>query len=146
MLALNLTTQHYQRLGICALTITVLMLLAPGPVVQAAASTASSLASQLWPWSSDSLPSDASYPIDKLIHFSLFCLSGLFLARGWGPTLRGGGVAALILALVTLGVITEGLQYFIPGRFASVGDIIANTAGALAGVFLGLYPVRKQGA
>jgi len=144
MMALPLSTQHYRLLGICALALTTFMLLVPGPVVQSAASMAASLASQLLPWNADSLPSDTSFPIDKVIHFSLFCLCGLFLARGWGPGLRDGGAAALLLALVMLGMITEGLQYYIPGRFASLTDVLANTAGALVGVLWGMYPVRKQ--
>ncbi len=135
----TLTTQHYRLLGLCALTLTLFMLLVPGTVIQATLT----LASQILPWSTSDLPSDAGFPIDKIIHFSLFCLTGLLLAKGWSRE-QPGGSTVLLLSLVMLGVITEGLQYYIPGRFASVGDVIANTAGALVGVLWGLYPAREK--
>ncbi|HET8895805.1 MAG TPA: VanZ family protein, partial [Protaetiibacter sp.] len=46
--------------------------------------------------------------------------------RVWSATLAG---------LVTSGII-EGVQLFLPTRFATVSDLIANTAGALLGALL----------
>jgi VanZ family protein len=46
--------------------------------------------------------------------------------RVWSATLAG---------LVTSGII-EGVQLFLPTRYATVSDLVANTAGALLGALL----------
>ena len=66
---------------------------------------------------------------------------GLGIAGAWA---LGGGRAALRLglALVTLGVLLELLQAFVPGRSASLGDALADALGAVLGVGLGLAAAR----
>lgn len=71
---------------------------------------------------------------DKLIHFGVFAglltltYSGL-LKEGIGSPLR----KAIIYSLL-MGIVTECLQMFIPGRSFSYFDLIANIAGILVPV------------
>jgi VanZ family protein len=50
------------------------------------------------------------------------------------------------LSMIALGCALELCQAFIPGRSFSIGDLAANTAGVLAGLWLGqrLRPARMR--
>lgn len=73
---------------------------------------------------------------DKWVHALTFFL--LTLLFSWALALRPVWVFALMLLL---GAFDEGAQYFLPGRTASVGDWLADAAGAgLALVCLLLRP------
>ena len=54
------------------------------------------------------------------------------------PAQRPWAVLALALALVAYGGILELVQMAVPGRFASVSDLFANTLG----IFMGITAVR----
>jgi VanZ family protein len=60
----------------------------------------------------------------------------LALSFPW-PRLRLGVLAALLSALY--GVSDEFHQSFIPGRFATVEDVVADSLGACFGVILALF-------
>jgi len=85
------------------------------------------------------LPASLSLPgnSDKLIHFCIYTILA-FLSY---ISFRKSGVNRYLLLLsfifVTLyGIINEVYQSHVPGRDASIGDIIANSFGALFGSYL----------
>ncbi|WP_235201539.1 VanZ family protein [Microbacterium sp. CH12i] len=67
--------------------------------------------------------------MEFLANIVLFIPFGILLAVGW-KRLKTWHLAALGLA--TSGVI-EFVQLFLPTRFSTISDLIANTAGALVG-------------
>jgi VanZ family protein len=73
---------------------------------------------------------------DKVYHsIAYLWLSFLpFLAIRRTPVALG---AVSFIMLLGLGL--ELAQNYVPGRFSSVGDMIANSLGVGLGVFLGLY-------
>jgi VanZ family protein len=62
---------------------------------------------------------------DWVIHFCSFAVLGalLFLFR------RDVSPIVMFVGLVLLGGVTEGLQYLVEGRTASVGDLVADSLG-----------------
>lgn len=64
--------------------------------------------------------------VAMFVPFGVLALTAYRWMRVWSATLAG---------LVTSGII-EGVQLFLPTRFATVSDLIANTAGALLGALL----------
>lgn len=76
---------------------------------------------------------------DKFQHFGAYAVLAFLLA--WAiPTRKGFYVrhAAITFGIVILyGCLDELTQYFVPGRSSSLGDLMADAAGALIG--LGLY-------
>lgn len=84
---------------------------------------------------------------DKLAHFGLYAIMGGALA--WGGHRSGGvvGSAWLIAVGLLYALSDEWHQAYVPGRFSSVADWLADAAGLLAGhgttsMFLGR---RKDG-
>ncbi|MGV2982219.1 VanZ family protein [Microbacterium sp. AGC85] len=67
--------------------------------------------------------------LEFLANIALFIPFGLLLAVAWS-WLKTWHLA--VLGLVTSGVI-EFVQLFLPSRFSTVSDLIANTAGAVVG-------------
>ncbi len=78
------------------------------------------------------LPSGA----DKLVHGGLFLILGLFLA--WGRRKTGSGVSLFLFFLIGVGygALDEWHQSFVPGRDASLGDWVADSAGVMLGLVL----------
>jgi VanZ family protein len=71
---------------------------------------------------------------DKLIHATVWSVLGALLALAAArPTLRAAALA--ILAAVLFGASDELHQSFVPGRDASVLDLVADTVGAAVGAF-----------
>ncbi len=64
--------------------------------------------------------------VAMFVPFGVLALTAYRWMRVWSATLAG---------LATSGII-EGVQLFLPTRFATVSDLIANTAGALLGALL----------
>src|SRR5690606_42154577 len=64
--------------------------------------------------------------VAMFVPFGVLALTAYRWMRVWSATLAG---------LVTSGII-EGVQLFLPTRFSTVSDLIANTAGALVGALL----------
>ena len=50
---------------------------------------------------------------------------------------------SLVGACILLGVVLECLQAYIPGRFASLADMVTNAAGAAVGLLAWRYGVTK---
>lgn len=91
------------------------------------------------------LPQEDSVPLghfDKLAHAGAYALTafvgvlGARTRRGWLT------VAAMTLAL---GVLMEVLQSYVPGRSASIGDLIADVVGVMAGIWLAATSLRALG-
>jgi hypothetical protein len=64
---------------------------------------------------------------------------GFFVPIGIGLALRGKRVVAVLLMAAVFSAGLELAQLFIPGRFANLGDIVYNTAGAVVGAVVGGY-------
>jgi glycopeptide antibiotics resistance protein len=64
--------------------------------------------------------------VAMFVPFGVLALTAYRWMRVWSATLAG---------LVTSGVI-EGVQLFLPTRYSTVSDLVANTAGALLGALL----------
>ena len=73
---------------------------------------------------------------DKLAHGGLYLILGLSLA--WGKRRTQAGVPGLLLLLmgVGYGALDEWHQSFVPGRFSTVGDWVADSAGVMLGLVL----------
>jgi glycopeptide antibiotics resistance protein len=64
--------------------------------------------------------------VAMFVPFGVLALTAYRWMRVWSATLAG---------LVTSGII-EGVQLFLPTRYATVSDLVANTAGAFLGALL----------
>ncbi len=64
--------------------------------------------------------------IALVVPFGVLALIAYRWMRVWSATIAG---------LVTSGII-EGVQLFLPTRFSTVSDLVANTSGALIGALL----------
>jgi VanZ family protein len=82
---------------------------------------------------------------DKLIHFGAYFVMGLLAWRSFRHLIS----QPIILVLVSItfcslyGASDEWHQSFVIGRFSDVIDWLADTSGAIAGVFL-LHKRQKQ--
>jgi VanZ family protein len=63
---------------------------------------------------------------DKILHLATFFGLALLADLGWP---RRGFVPAKYLPLLAFGIAIECIQYYIPGRSFSLGDILADGAG-----------------
>lgn len=77
---------------------------------------------------------------DKLNHFMAFFTLALGLRCFWSR--RNGLVFLLLLGY---GVLIEIAQYFIPGRYASVRDVLADVVGIGAGLAVAFMLERLAG-
>lgn len=69
---------------------------------------------------------------DKVIHGSVWCvLAALYALTAVRPTTRAAVVA--IIAAAVFGATDEFHQSFVPGRDASLLDLLADTVGAVVG-------------
>lgn len=80
---------------------------------------------------------------DKLIHFLAYATLGCSVA--WAAQARSGRhLAQLGLAVAALGALDEWHQQFIPARAMDVRDWVADTAGAVSGLFLVTALTRRR--
>jgi VanZ family protein len=79
------------------------------------------------------LPVDLAHQSDKLVHFLAYALLGALLARGQSAA-AVPAVVAMVLGVV-YGASDEWHQSFVPGRSVSAVDWLADSAGAIAGVY-----------
>lgn len=77
----------------------------------------------------DLSPTTTYTAFEFLANIALFIPFGILLAVGW-KRLKTWQLALLGLATSAL---IEGVQLFLPTRFSTVSDLIANTAGAVIG-------------
>lgn len=110
-----------------ALAVTLLSLLTPGEQV---------LAFKQWvytwvPFAVQIDEADVTHNSDKLVHATLFACMGFLAVRGWTQRRQLLGVLLVVLWLAPQ---TEWLQTYIPGRGASLGDVLADVLGLAVGV------------
>jgi len=75
---------------------------------------------------------------DKVAHFGAYAVLGALLTVATTKPALGWALA------VAYGVTDEIHQALVPGRFASVGDLVADALGAMAGAGLVVYLVRRS--
>ncbi len=86
------------------------------------------------------------YGADKVLHALEYAILGILLARSIlsaKPRFSKGALVVLIVALATLyGISDEVHQAMVPGRSASLWDVLADGVGALCGVlcYMGRIP------
>lgn len=71
--------------------------------------------------------------VDKLVHALSYALLGS-VAAAWRGRRRGVALVVVVCAVAAFGVGVEVAQTAVPGRTATVGDAVANFAGAAVGV------------
>ena len=80
--------------------------------------------------------------LDALFHAVGYGVVAALVVRSRGPT--AGGFVVAVVAAVALGVAVEGLQALLPFRTASVGDVVADLAGAVVGAAAAVALGRKH--
>jgi VanZ family protein len=74
---------------------------------------------------------DTDLPADKIVHFLLYGLTSILLFRYLTKKTNGSGAFYKAVAISSIyGAAMEVVQYFLPYRSFSIGDIAANAAGA----------------
>ena len=68
---------------------------------------------------------------DKLCHFGAYLWLSALPFFGFG---RGKQALAGALLMIPLGIVLECIQAFVPGRFFSGADMLANSLGVLLGI------------
>lgn len=76
--------------------------------------------------------------LTQVLNFLAFVPAGLLGARlGWGP-------AKIVLVGAGLSGATEVLQLFSRTRYPETTDVILNTTGALAGMTIATYSMKRR--
>lgn len=81
-------------------------------------------------------PSGGPQPIehfDKVMHFTFY---GLFTIIAAGCTTQRKTFICLSVFIAFYGALMEVFQSFVPSRFMSIADIVANTSGVLIVAFV----------
>jgi VanZ family protein len=77
---------------------------------------------------------------DKMLHVGAYALLGFLILRGFKHSRWHRHRALIMWASIILtglyGLSDEWHQYHVPFRSAEVGDVVADLAGGLCGVFL----------
>ena len=82
------------------------------------------------------MPSFVGLTWDKLLHLIEYGIMGFLGYRAYYTEIRLPIYSLIIFGLL-FGVLDETWQSFIPGRFSSHYDIIADLIGVICGVFTG---------
>jgi VanZ family protein len=96
------------------------------------------------------LPLDRVPLRDKGVHFIEYAVLGFFVAhaalRTWPAHPASRTIPIAIMIGVAWGTLDEIHQSFVPGRYAEVADIVADSLGATAGAFarLGARWLRRR--
>lgn len=94
----------------------------------------------------DSLPS-VVFGRDKFLHaiaYFVYCLNVQFALIGYFDKISRKKVLLYSLLIsVIYGLSDEFHQFFVPGRDSSPGDILANIVGALMGLTLVNFMIKK---
>ena len=111
-----------------------ILLFAAAPVLAVAillSNTQIAALRRAWPWLSRMISSvERLWPAVDMVHVVLFGGLGLLLVLAF-PAVR---LRALFLGLAALAVLTELVQVWIPGRTASVGEVLLDLVAGLAGM------------
>ncbi len=80
---------------------------------------------------------------DKSLHFWAYLLLGILFLRAFQGrifrTVRFRPALLAVLCTLGYGLLDEAHQYFVPGRFAEWGDVLADLLGALAAVIVAYF-------
>lgn len=123
----NRSNRRAKLLFVLALLVTLVSLLTPGDQVLAFKQW---LASWL-PFAAQIDAADITHNSDKLVHAMLFACLGYLAVRGWTQRRH---LAWVLLGVLWLAPQTEWLQAHIPGRGASLADVLADVLGLAVGV------------
>ena len=84
--------------------------------------------------------------IRKLAHFTVYLILGILVANGliYTRTSRINTILLALLICILYAISDEIHQIFIPGRSGQVSDVLIDSSGGLAGIFL-LNIFRRQG-
>ena len=87
---------------------------------------------------------------DKITHLMAFLILSILLSltllyQNKNELLKSKHTVSAFIIVSIYGALDEIHQGFIPGRSQDIFDWLADTIGALAGVFLLLYLIRKAG-
>ncbi len=74
--------------------------------------------------------------LDKAIHAALFAVQGVLTRRSLASRIGPGATVLATVLACAYGILLEVLQGPVPGRATGVGDMIANTVGALGGAII----------
>ncbi|MFH1552969.1 MAG: VanZ family protein, partial [Candidatus Omnitrophota bacterium] len=78
---------------------------------------------------------------DKVAHFFEYAFLAALIVRSMRRTGRLSGMKISLFTLILsggYGIVMELLQRFVPGRDASLYDVVANAAGTIFGIILGI--------
>lgn len=80
------------------------------------------------------------HPLRKLAHFSEYACMGILVYTLWSQWMRRGrGLYFLTIIWVFLSAACDEFhQYFVPGRYASVADVLLDTCGGAFGMLLSI--------
>ena len=87
-------------------------------------------------------PPDLGFEIqDKFYHFVFYTMFGFLIARSFSvlnvsPFFHRYFLIFAVVFSAVYGLSDEIHQYFVPGRFCSIGDFVADSLGGVAGVFI----------
>ena len=77
---------------------------------------------------------------DKVLHFFAYAVLGVLFYRAYGTLrVKSDPRMLILISMVSAslyGVSDEVHQYLVPFRDASIWDVVANTLGAICGVYL----------
>ena len=88
------------------------------------------------------IPNFKFFEMDKLIHLTMYFILILL----WGINLISFKFSLIKILFLTIffGLLIETLQYLLPlGRYFDIGDIIANSVGAIIGIIILLFYKKK---
>jgi VanZ family protein len=83
-------------------------------------------------WPSPPIPGHSPDGIDKVVHFSMYGVLGVLVARATDLS-SGIRMAMVLAAIAAFAALDEWHQEWIPDRGADVMDWVADVAGATAG-------------
>lgn len=98
-------------------------------------------------WSRDFMESLTAYfehPVRKMAHFAEYACMGVLLYIIWSQWVSvRKRLCLLILSWVFVSAALDELhQWFVPGRYASIADVLLDTLGGAAGMLLMLLAGR----
>ena len=93
-----------------------------------------------------STPSFGFHIMDKVAHFAVFFILGIFVSYGFGKRNSSAGRIFWISVAVSAlyGISDEIHQFFVPGRQMDVFDILADAMGAAAASGIYLLKLKRR--
>lgn len=90
---------------------------------------------------------DLFWQPDKLLHMAVFGILGVLLAGSLDPPGVTTWARVILVSVLVLayGISDEYHQSFVPGRDASLGDVLADGAGGLLAALMLFWRSRRAG-